>query len=117
MPLQLLVALMVVVVSGPPSAGVDQTILSAATGPKIAIIVGPNGPRTVENRDRANAAAREALLYTSNVVKVYSPNATWAPGQFMMPTKVSFSFSGYSANVPFLFRKSDRQLTDEQPRS
>jgi parallel beta-helix repeat protein len=60
------------------AAGANPTTVSAASGPKVAIIVGPNGSKTAENRDRANAAAAEALKYTSNVVKVYSPNATWS---------------------------------------
>jgi parallel beta-helix repeat protein len=60
------------------AAGTNPTTVSAASGPKVAIIVGPNGSKTAENRDRANAAAAEALKYTSNVVKVYSPNATWS---------------------------------------
>jgi hypothetical protein len=50
---------------------------SAASGPKVAIIVGPSGSDTATNRSWANAAAREAARYTSNIVKVYSPNATW----------------------------------------
>ena len=44
----------------------------------MAIIVGPAGAQTSTNWDWANAAASEALPYTSNIVKVYSPNATWS---------------------------------------
>ena len=51
---------------------------AAATGPKVAIVVGPAGAQTTTNRDWANAAAVEAGRYTSNIVKVYSPNATWS---------------------------------------
>ena len=50
-------------------------------------------------------------------INLSGPVSVGQPGQFIMPAKVSFSSSGYSANVPFLFRKSARQLTDEQPRS
>ena len=56
-----------------PAPSVD-----AATGPKVAIIVGPANWQTTANRSWANKAATEARRYTSNVVKVYSPNATWA---------------------------------------
>ncbi len=44
----------------------------------MAIIVGPAGARTATNRALGNAAAREAQRYTANVVKIYSPNATWS---------------------------------------
>jgi len=75
------------------AAGVNPTSVAAVTGPKVAIIVGPNGSTTASNRDRANAAAAEALHYTSNVVKVYSPNATWA--------RVMSAISGASIVVYF----------------
>ncbi len=54
----------------PPVAG--------ASGPKVAVIVGPAGAQTADNKAWGNAAVREALRYTPNVVKVYSPNATWS---------------------------------------
>jgi rare lipoprotein A len=49
----------------------------AASSAKVAIIVGPAGSSTAAYRSDADLAATEALKYTSNVVKVYSPNATW----------------------------------------
>ncbi len=51
---------------------------AAATGPKVAIIVGPGGSSTATFRRLADEAAAEASRYTSNVVRVYSPNATWS---------------------------------------
>ena len=90
-PLEVLVA--VALLFGLGAAGPNPTTVSAAGGPKVAIIVGPNGSKTAGNRDRANAAAAEALRYTSNVVKVYSPNATWA--------RVMSAISGASIVVYF----------------
>ncbi len=58
---------------GPPVTG---SVVGAA-GPKVAVIVGPSGSATARYRDRANAAASRARGYGANVVKVYSPNATW----------------------------------------
>jgi flagellar hook assembly protein FlgD len=49
----------------------------AAAGPKVVIVVGPVAGTTPEYRADADKAAAEALKYTSNVVKLYSPNATW----------------------------------------
>ena len=60
--------------------GVFAPAASAATGgPKVVIIVGATHGATagVPRRD-ADEAYAEAIKYTSNVVKVYSPNATWS---------------------------------------
>ncbi len=51
---------------------------AAPAGPKVVIIVGPTHGATSSYRADANAAYAEAIKYTSNVVKVYSPNATWS---------------------------------------
>ncbi len=51
---------------------------SAAGGPKVVIIVGATHGATSSYRSYADQAYAEAIKYTSNVVKVYSPNATWA---------------------------------------
>jgi flagellar hook assembly protein FlgD len=50
----------------------------AASGPKVAIIVGATHGTTSTYRTYANQVYAEAIRYTSNVVRVYSPNATWA---------------------------------------
>jgi hypothetical protein len=51
---------------------------AAAAPPKVAIIVGPSGSLTGTNLKWGRAAAAEARHYTSNVVEVYTPRATWA---------------------------------------
>ena len=55
--------------------------VAAATppvAPKVAIIVGPAGPGITDRyRAAAEAAARIARRITPNVVRVYSPGATW----------------------------------------
>jgi hypothetical protein len=61
--------------------GLQFTVVApaaAAAPPKIAIIVGPSGSLTGTNLTWARAAAAEARHYTSNVVEVYTPRATWA---------------------------------------
>lgn len=55
----------------PPSA-------AAASDPKVVIIVGPTEGTTDHYRDVADDAYAEARKYSSDVVKVYSPNATWS---------------------------------------
>ena len=49
-----------------------------AGDPKVVIIVGATHGATAGYRADADRAYAEAIKYTSNVVKVYSPNATWA---------------------------------------
>ena len=64
---------------------------SAATGPKVAIIVGATHSATAQYRSYADQVYAEAIRYTPNVVKVYSPNATW--------TKVKAAVNGASIIV------------------
>ena len=59
-----------------PLAGPTPEVL-AATAPKVVLIVGPVSGSTPSYRSDAEAAATEALKYTSNVVTLYSPKATW----------------------------------------
>jgi len=51
---------------------------AAPAQPKIVIIVGATHSVTASYRADADQAYAEARKYTSNVIKVYSPNATWA---------------------------------------
>jgi flagellar hook assembly protein FlgD len=51
-------------------------VARATAGVKVAIIVGATHDMTPTYRAYADEIYREAILYTSNVVRVYSPNAT-----------------------------------------
>jgi hypothetical protein len=51
---------------------------SAASGARVVIIVGATHSATPLYRIDANSAYAEAIKWTPNVTKVYSPNATWA---------------------------------------
>ncbi len=68
-----LIAVLGSFVSATPAAAAEP---SATT--KVVIIVGATHGTTSRYRDYADAAYAEAIKYTSNVVKVYSPNATWS---------------------------------------
>jgi len=63
------------------TAGVGTQVQHAnaadATQAKVVIVVGATQGTTDQYRSMADAAAGVASQYTSNVVKVYSPNATW----------------------------------------
>jgi flagellar hook assembly protein FlgD len=55
-----------------------QPASAAATSPKVVIIVGPVGSSTAHYKRDADQVAAEARRYTSDVTKVYTPNATWS---------------------------------------
>jgi flagellar hook assembly protein FlgD len=62
--------------------GLFVPAVGAAVGdPKVVIIVGATHGATAGYRADADVIYTEARKYTSNVVKVYSPNATWAAVQ------------------------------------
>jgi hypothetical protein len=50
----------------------------ATTAPKVVIIVGPTGSVTSSYRSQGDQIAATAMADGATVVKVYSPNATWA---------------------------------------
>ncbi len=52
--------------------------MPAAAQPKVVIIVGATHSTTAKYRSYADIAYAEARKYTTNVVKVYSPYATWS---------------------------------------
>jgi hypothetical protein len=49
-----------------------------AGGRKVVIVVGPVGGQTAHYKDVANNVARRARAYGANVIKIYSPYATWS---------------------------------------
>ena len=51
---------------------------AVGSGAKVVIIVGATEGTTASYRRDADEAYATAIQYTANVVKVYSPNATWA---------------------------------------
>jgi hypothetical protein len=50
----------------------------AASGKKVVIVVGPTGSTNSYMKGVADDAAQAARVYTSNVIKVYTPYATWS---------------------------------------
>jgi flagellar hook assembly protein FlgD len=50
----------------------------AAGGTKVVVVAGPAGAYNAHYRSDADAIAAEARRYTSNVVELVTPNATWA---------------------------------------
>ncbi len=65
------------VVAGSLAIAPDARAAARLSPAKVVIVVGATHGATASYRARADAAYAEARRHTSNVVKVYSPNATW----------------------------------------
>jgi flagellar hook assembly protein FlgD len=72
-------------------ASVPGAAAAAPANPKVVIIVGATHDVSSKYRTYANEVYAEAIKYTTNVVRVYSPNATWS--------KVQSAVSGASVVV------------------
>ena len=60
------------------AAVADVTTGATLSTAKVVIIVGATGSATSNYRSVGDSAYAEAIKWSSNVIKVYSPNATWA---------------------------------------
>ena len=71
--------LLAVLLSALVIAGLAVPTVSAAdrVAPRVVVIVGPSGAATDRYRRLAEAAADEAERLKADVVRLYSPNATW----------------------------------------
>ena len=74
--LAVITSIAALVAFGAPAVGAATTTLSA--NPKVVIIAGPVGDKTSYFVADARAAAAEAAKYTTNVVTILTPHATWA---------------------------------------
>ena len=79
--------------AGAPSA-------AAAASAKVVIVVGATGSQTADFRSSADSAAATFAKYTSNIVKVYSPNATWAAVQAATQGANVLVYIGHGSGYP-----------------
>ncbi len=75
MPSLLIAALAALVIGVSPVAG--RAAAATHVAPKVVLIVGPAGSATPYYKRLADETAAAAATLTPNVVKVYSPDATW----------------------------------------
>jgi hypothetical protein len=73
---------------------------AASSNLKVVIIVGPVEGLTASYRANADVAAAEFLKFTSNVVKVYSPNATWSAVQAASDGAAVLVYLGHGNGYP-----------------
>ncbi len=79
---------------------------AATPVPKVALIVGPAGGVTERYRALANDAARAAQAAGAEVVKVYSPNATWPAVKSAVTGASIVVYLGHGNGWPSRYRNS-----------
>ncbi|HUQ78595.1 MAG TPA: hypothetical protein VM427_06970 [Patescibacteria group bacterium] len=81
-------------------------VVGAATrpDPRVVLIVGPAGSATPYYRRLADEAAVAASKFTSNVVKVYSPNATWPNVRAALQGASVVVYLGHGNGFPSIYR-------------
>lgn len=89
---------------GPVSPAAAVTVSRVA--PKVAIVVGPAGGATDYYRRLANEAATEALRFTPNVVRLYSPDATWLAAKQALTGASVVVYLGHGNGWPSKYRNS-----------
>ncbi len=85
----------------------------AASGPKVAVIVGPSGAHTAAYRRAADATAAVARRYTQNVVLVYSPNATWTRARAAMAGASVVVYFGIGRGYPSRYSSTLAPATED----
>ena len=101
--LSLVVALVALLGGFPPGDSVPQAA-AAVSSAKVVIVVGATHGVTATYRTRADAAYAEAIKHTSNVVKVYSPNATWANVKAALQGASVVIYMGHGNGFPSPYR-------------
>jgi hypothetical protein len=103
---RIVIALAAMLVAGSVGVAPAQAAEAPDGGPKIVFIVGATHGTTQRYREYADAAAAVASEYTSNVVKVYSPNATWAAVKAAIQGANVVVYMGHGNGFPSPYRTS-----------
>ena len=101
--LALVLALLATIGVATPAARVPAAA-AATPPPKVVLIVGATHGSTETYRQRAEVAYAEAIKYTPNVVKVYSPNATWANVKAAIQGASIVMYMGHGNGFPSPYR-------------
>jgi hypothetical protein len=72
----------------------------AAGGPKVVVVVGPTGRSNALYKREAREIVAEARRYTSNVLVVFTPNATWARVKRAAQGASIFVYFGHGNGYP-----------------
>lgn len=74
--------------------------------PRVVIIVGPVGGSTAAYKADADAAYAEARKYTTDVTRVYTPNATWTAARRALQGASVVIYLGHGNGFPSPYRSS-----------
>ena len=77
--------------------------LAAGPEPKVVVVVGPVGSYNRHYKDDANQIVDEARRHTSNVVKLFTPNATWSRVKAAMQGASIFVYLGHGNGWPSIY--------------
>ena len=77
-----------------------KSAAAAAPQPKVVVVVGAVGSLTSTYKSYGDQAAATFAKYTTNVVKVYSPNATWAAVQAAAQGASVIVYIGHGSGYP-----------------
>ncbi len=77
-----------------------QAAVAAVANPKVALIVGATEGTTAAYRSYMDSVYDAARQYSSNVVKVYSPNATWTAAKSAMQGASIVVYMGHGNGFP-----------------
>jgi hypothetical protein len=102
----ILVAAIGLLIAGGASPVAARSDPAAAPRPaaKVVLIVGPAGSATPYYRRLADEAAAAAAAYTSKVVKVYSPDATWPNVKAALEGASVVVYLGHGNGWPSIYR-------------
>src|SRR3954454_9302660 len=89
---------------GPGALVGDAAAGRARVAPKVVLIVGPAGTATPSYRRLADEAATAAAEATPNVVKVYSPDATWPNVKAALKGASVVVYLGHGNGWPSIYR-------------
>ena len=95
----LALGLLIAALPGPVAAA-----RGARIEPKVVIIVGPSGEATSGYLALAEEGARAARRYTSNVVTLYTPNATWPRVRTALDGASIVAYLGHGNGWPSRYR-------------
>ena len=95
-------ALAVLIVGAGPVAA--RPLAATRVAPKVVLIVGPAGGATPYYKRLADQTAAAASSYTSNIVKVYSPDATWPAVKTALQGASVVVYLGHGNGWPSIYR-------------
>jgi flagellar hook assembly protein FlgD len=105
-------ALVAVVVALLTALILPATPVAAATQAKVVVVVGPVGSHNAHYKDDANDIVAEAKRYTSNVTKIFTPNATWSKVKAAAQGANVFVYLGHGNGWPSIYAPFQTQTKD-----